>query len=293
MTAQSLDELDPLENDGYSYRRSESNYGSVKQRWLVIHSEQAEKRVTNTVKCGVEKELEKIQKQAKKLQRKEFYCEPDAHSSLLSIQKEAHFHTITVDKIIFKEKYKGRGRPSKSKPKEKKVTYFPHFQITRNKEAVDLEIKKRAIFIVATNELSYKKLTDQEVFDNYKGQKMVERGFRFLKDPLFFASSLFLKKPERIVALTMIMCLSLLVYSICERNLRNTLKKVGGTICNQVGKPARKPTLRWVFQLFEDVHFVKITDKDGVRFEVKNLRAGGVVALKILGGNYMDFYLVE
>ena len=29
----------------------------------------------------------------------------------------------------------------------------------------------------------------------------VERGFRFLKDPLFLASSVFVKKPERIIAL--------------------------------------------------------------------------------------------
>ena len=36
----------------------------------------------------------------------------------------------------------------------------------------------------------------------YKAQNVsVERGFRFLKDPLFFASSLFLEKPQRIMAL--------------------------------------------------------------------------------------------
>jgi hypothetical protein len=30
----------------------------------------------------------------------------------------------------------------------------------------------------------------------YKGQARVEGGFRFLKDPLFFVSSLFVKKPS-------------------------------------------------------------------------------------------------
>ncbi len=34
------------------------------------------------------------------------------------------------------------------------------------------------------------------VLENYKAQSVsVERGFRFLKDPLFFARSLFLKSP--------------------------------------------------------------------------------------------------
>ncbi len=44
--------------------------------------------------------------------------------------------------------------------------------------------------------------------------RFVERGFRFLKDPIFFTSTLFLKKPERIEALLMVMTLSLLIYTI-------------------------------------------------------------------------------
>ncbi len=32
----------------------------------------------------------------------------------------------------------------------------------------------------------------------YKEQQNVERGFAFLKDPLFFADSIFLKSPKRI-----------------------------------------------------------------------------------------------
>jgi len=40
-----------------------------------------------------------------------------------------------------------------------------------------------------------------EVLRRYKDQtRTVERGFRFLQDPLFFASSAFLKRPERVMA---------------------------------------------------------------------------------------------
>lgn len=42
----------------------------------------------------------------------------------------------------------------------------------------------------------------------------MERGFRFVKDPLFFTSSIFLKSPERIMALAMIMGLCVLVYNL-------------------------------------------------------------------------------
>jgi transposase len=258
----------------------------------VVHSEQAEDRVRGTVEWAVNKEYEKLQKKIKKLHKKKFYCEPDARDSISFLQKEIKYHSISIDEIVKTEKYKGRGRPSKTNKKEKTVAYYPRILITVNKDAIDYEIKKRAIFIIATNELSEEKLTDQEVFECYKGQQTVERGFRFLKDPLFFASSLFLKKPERIVALTMVMCLSLLVYSICERKLRKVLEEQKTSIMNQVGKPTQRPTLRWIFQMFEDVHLVKIEDNENVRYEVKNLRPDGIMALNILGENYMSHYLL-
>ena len=145
------------------------------------------------------------------------------------------YHTCHRSHLSREVKYKHRGRPQKvPRTNEKHNYYHAEYTIVKNEKAVELEVLKIAIFIVATNELNHEKLTDQEVFDNYKGQKYVEQGFRFLKDPLFFASSLFLKKPERIVALTMVMCLSLLVYSIGERKLRQLLQKQGEPIHNQV-----------------------------------------------------------
>jgi len=78
---------------------------------------------------------------------------------------------------------------------------------------------------VATNELDPTALSDEELIKTYtKKQQKVERGFRFLKDPLFMASTVFLKSAERIMALAMIMTLSLLVYSALEHRIRESLK---------------------------------------------------------------------
>jgi len=70
------------------------------------------------------------------------------------------------------------------------------------------------------------------------------------------------------------------------------LKELGKSINNQLGKPIQKPTLRWVYKLFEDVHYVKIEEHNNVRVEVKNVRPDGKLALKMLGQNYMDYYLL-
>jgi len=64
------------------------------------------------------------------------------------------------------------------------------------------------------------------------------------------------------------------------------------TIENQIKKPTQRPTLRWIFQLFEDVHLVKIEKNNTITYEVKNLRPDGEKALRILGHNYMKPYLL-
>ena len=48
----------------------------------------------------------------------------------------------------------------------------------------------------------------------------------------------------------MIMGLCLLVYSLGQRALRQSLKRGSQTIQNQLGKPTGTPTLPWVFQCF-------------------------------------------
>ncbi len=64
--------------------------------------------------------------------------------------------------------------------------------------------------MLATNVLDEKSLSNDEMIDEYKAQQCCERGFGFLKDPLFFADSIYLKSPERIEAMAMIMGLCLL-----------------------------------------------------------------------------------
>jgi transposase len=88
----------------------------------------------------------------------------------------------------------------------------------------------------------------------------------FLKDPLFFASRVFVKLPQRVAALAMIMGLCLLVYSIGQRLLRSSLAQAEETIPNQRGKQTERPTLRWVMQCFQSVHLIWV---EGRKWAIK------------------------
>jgi transposase len=114
---------------------------------------------------------------------------------------------------------------------------------------------------LATNILDENILTNSEMISEYKAQQCCERGFGFLKDPLFFADSIFLKTPKRIEALAMIMALCLLVYTLAQRQMRAALLSSKSTVKNQLGKPTERPTLRWIFQCFQSIHVVSLNDE--------------------------------
>ena len=116
----------------------------------------------------------------------------------------------------------------------------------------------QACFVLGTN-IGADALSDVDVLTGDKGQARAEGGFRFLKDPLFFVSSLFVKKPCRIQGLLMVMTLALLVYSVAQRRLRQELARQNDTIPHQIHQPTSRPTLRGVLQVLEGIARVRLS----------------------------------
>ena len=122
-----------------------------------------------------------------------------------------------------------------------------------------------------------------------KGQQSVERGFRFLKDPLFLTDSVFLKSSHRIEALGLIMGLCLLVFTLGQRQLRQTLSRTKSTVKNQLGRPTNRPTLRWIFQCFQSIHLLI---NSGVK-SISNLTYERLELLKFFPPSCQRYYLVS
>ena len=143
-------------------------------------------------------------------------------------------------------------------------------------------------FILATNVLDADKLSNEDVLREYKAQQSTERGFRFLKDPLFFTSTVFLNSRKRVAALAMVMGLCLLVYSLAQRALRQSLKRASQTIQNQLGKPTATPTLRWVFQCFMSIDLLTIASLK----QISNLSEERCSILQFFGAPCRKYYLL-
>jgi transposase len=161
-------------------------------------------------------------------------------------------------------------------------------------EAVGEAQSKKGFFIIATNEMDNQKISSDQLLSVYKKQgTSVERVFRFLKDPIFFAESLYLKLPKRIMALIMVMGLSLLIYSLAERKLRKVLKENKLTVSNQVGKPTANPTIRWVFQNFEDVLMLQVQEGDKLKILITNMEEDHITIVKCLGKHVEKIYFCD
>lgn len=274
-------------NENYRYQEIGSNYADVEQRWVVIYSQHAYEREIKTLDKKIAKESEKEAKKLAKLCTQEFPTQKGATDALSAYKKSCKYIEISSFSIREQQKHARPGRPKKDAIPDQK-TYFIEAaaSIALDKRAA-LQ-KSKGFFIVATNELDASKLSSIEVFEGYKNQGKVEKGFRFLKDPSFLASSIFLKSPQRIEALLMVMTICLMVYAALEYKTRKALTEENEFFPNQKGKPIQNPTMKWIFQCFVGIHVLIIRETN--QQIVLNLNHQHLLILKLLKGRYQKCY---
>jgi transposase len=195
--------MPPLQ-EGYRARSMLSTYGGVAQRWVLIYSEQRQLQAQRTVDKPWRKQSDQEVKAFKTRCRTAFACAADAQQALTSFVaglQTTFLHTSTVCPTPH---YGKRGRPGPGAQPAQLVYHIAGALASRLTDR-QARVDQQSCFILATNELDEEQLSSPAVLDGYKGQAQAERGFRFLKDPQFLASSLYRKKPERIMALLMVM----------------------------------------------------------------------------------------
>ncbi len=266
-----------------------SSYGGVKQRWLLVWSSHAYNREIKTLMKNYPKKSMEEQKLFDKLCKKEFACQSDAMNDLEKFVKKSKYIEISQIEIVTVKKYGKRGRPS-SKNGVVGSKFRLSGAVSLSLETFQKRKNRKGKFVLATNQLDIEELTDEQLFKGYKSQGKVERGFRFIKDPQFMASTFFVKKPERIEVLLMIMTLCLMVYAALEYRIRKELRDKKLTLPDQTGKPTQKPTARWIFALFAGIHILYTGDENKVCLNVKEYHTK---TISMLGEQYLKYYLRE
>ncbi|HEY1391689.1 MAG TPA: IS1634 family transposase [Ktedonobacterales bacterium] len=232
------------------------------ERWVVVRTAQGEERARKTLERQVDTTRAQWEQALWHLGNQRFACVPDARAALAKQLKTCPAWLQVESVLVMQPKHRRPGRPRKDAPPDH-VEWQILTTLAVDAAAVARQARRKAAFLVATNVLDPAQLSTHELIRIYKEQHSVERGFSFLKDPLFLASSVFVKKPERIVALSLVMVLCLLVYRLAEHRLREQLVATGQTVPTQLKQPTDRPTMRWIFQCFEGVSLVTFQSTQG------------------------------
>lgn len=272
--------------DGYRYCEEASTYGGITQRWVVVYSEARRERVRRTVEKQIRSQSEAELKAFKQLCRRAFACTADAQQALETFTHSLQATRLEGGLVRAVPRYGKRGRPTPG-ASPPKVEYKIEGALASSLAFRQTLLGAKSCFILATNACDATALPATEVLSGYKGQSTTERGFRFLKDPRFLASSLYLKKPERIMALLMVMTVCLLVYAALEYRIRQALRAQQETFPDQKGRRVQNPTARWVFHYFVGIHVLLGVAQEPL---VLNLHEEHQRVLRLLGTAYEALY---
>jgi len=277
----------PAIDPRYAFHVTDLSYGGIPQRAVVVWSEEMKKRNDQTFDRKIQKETIQVEKELKKLMSKKFVCVPDAENEAKTWASKLPYHQLKNLQVVpVTEKVeKKRGRPKKNEPLNYRFRIKGEIEIDEG--ALTEERKKFGRFVLASNDLD---LDPEAMLNYYKGQQTVERGFRFLKDKCFHVSEVYLKKEERIESLSMIMVLSLLIYSFAEWKLREKLKETGQTVPNQLNKPTQRPTMRWIFEIFMGVIQAVVIERGKIIKVSVNLSSTQIKILSLLGQECKNYY---
>jgi transposase len=212
-------------------------------RAIVVHSSAHDKRRHKRIDRLLKQDRKHLEQACRQATDTAFFCHADAQAAGKKLIHTATsgYHRITVD--VEKVPKYGRGRPAKGKPRPPlRYEYMLTVNIAEAPEKVDPLRLQAGCFVLLTNLIEQQEdWPAPELLKLYKGQIGIERNFSFLKDPAI-VNSIFLKKAERIEVLGLILLISLLIWRLMERSMRQYVEVNDCTLTGWKRRPTKKPT---------------------------------------------------
>lgn len=266
-----------------TYESTVKLYGRA-YRAIVVHSSAHDKRRHRRIDRQIDQDRKQLEKACKKASSTPFFCRADAQAAGQQLAHTAvqGYHNVTVD-IEEVPKY-GRGRPPKGKARTPlRYEYVLTTNICAAPEKVDPLRLQAGCFVLLTNLIDQQEdWPADELLKLYKSQIGIEKNFSFLKDPAI-VNAIFLKKAERIEVLGLILLISLLIWRLMERSMRQYVKAKDCTLTGWEGRATKKPTSFMMTTKFTGTLVITIGKKRQFAkplkdFQLEYLKAMGVTA---------------
>ena len=264
-----------------AYEGTVELYGNT-YRAIVVHSSAHDKRRHKRLDRMLKKDRKQLEVDCKQATATAYYCREDAQAAgeKLIRKSQSSYHNLQID--VEKVPKYGRGRPAAGKPRKiERYEYQLTAAILEAPEKVNPLRQEAGCFVLLTNLLDNQEdWPASELLSLYKSQIGIERNFSFLKDPAI-VNSIFLKKAERIEVLGLVLLISLLIWRLMERSMRQYIEINDCTLPGWVRRKTKKPTAFMMTTKFGSIKVITIglhrrLAKPLKQFQLEYLKAMGV-----------------
>ena len=227
-------------------------------RAVVVHSSAHDRRRQQRLERRLAQERTAWTKRLDEEQKTLYFCRADAEAAAQALQSESRrYHDLAV-RVEERPRY-ARGRPRANAPRTIREMRYGLVATLCERDAAIAQAKQEAgCFVLITNVPPEGPLGSPVPYDGktvleaYKDQHGIERNFGFLKDPVI-VNSLFLKRPERIEALGLILLIALLLWRLMERAMRRHVAQTQRPLVGWDNRPTERPTAFMMTTKFEGV----------------------------------------
>lgn len=236
-----------------AYEGEVTLYGTP-YRAVVVHSSAQDNRRQQRLARDIQTSYSTMQTAARAAEQQEYFCRADADAAAARLRAvSAAYHWLKVaveERLVY-----GRGRPSAHKPRPITARrYRLKTAISPQTERIARMEEEAGCFVLLTNVPTAGELAHSawDILAVYKEQHGTEQNYGFLKDPVL-VNSLFLKKPERIEALGLILLLALLLWRLMERTMRTYVDTTRTPLPGWDKKATARPTAFMMITKFAGV----------------------------------------
>ena len=230
----------------YKAWETEAELVDTTYRFVVLWSDRLAAQHRRTLKRRLRKEWSRLEKALSDVEQQTFEQPGEAQvywTAFLERQKLTyHQLEATVEAVTVTLPYPKPGRPPKGATRPTALRYRLIVTVTCDWQAYRAACQTHGKFILITSLRDCQAYPARDILAEYKEQYTAERAFRFIKDPTW-VGAFCLKKPERIAAFAYVLLMAAMVYTLLERQVRQSLQPAAiEPIVGLNNRPTKQPT---------------------------------------------------
>lgn len=237
------------------------------EQWFVTQSDSLRKKQ----QAGLHRRLTRTSQELESLRPKQDETEltfsERAAKVLAKRDVAAYFDVKVQETICIRKRYLKKGRPGPQTPYELETTSQLNLVVTRQEEAIEAAMQLAGWRIHVSNAAAEEMSLVQSV-RYYRDEWLVEHGFHRFKNGSLPALPLYLRLPERIRGLMLLLFIALqaltLIEFVAKRSLADTNETIAGLVPGNPKMKTDRPSAERLLAAFGQFHLLIRESETGV-----------------------------